>query len=270
MEALGRHESRALAALGIACAAIAVAYAETRPQISIKTRAIDIAVTVDADLHKHPGLFEDLLAEGKRRAERQRAQAAKALRAEPEFFTEGRGWTFDSRYSLRSVVGRYVSVVRGEQSYTGGAHGNSYEDTILWDRETRKRMNIRPFFHETADHGPTMQALARLAQLAVAVAKIERMQEGQGTITPEQFLKEEPQIYEAIQPTLLKIGPISLTPSTIPGKSAGLTFHYSPYAVGSYAEGPYTVVISWTGFKQFLSPQGAAIFDGERPKDDDF
>lgn len=252
---------------------IAAVHAETKPQFELETKAISISVTVEPSLRQHPGLFENLLAEGKRRADRMRAEAAKALRTEPDFFTEGRRWTFESSYSLRSLVGRYVSVVRSESSYGGGAHGNLNVDTILWDRDARKRMNIRPFFRETADNGPTLQALAQLARLAVAREKLtNRMDDEQvknNQLTPEELLKTDNQIVDGIQPSLLKIGPISLTPSTEPGKSAGLTFHYSPYAVGSYAEGPYTVVVPWTAFRQFLSPQGAAIFGGDRPKDDD-
>jgi hypothetical protein len=48
-----------------------------------------------------------------------------------------------------------------------------------------------------------------------------------------------------------------------------LTFHYSPYAVGPYVEGAYTVFVPWTVFRQYLSPQGAARFGGERPKSDE-
>ena len=39
--------------------------------------------------------------------------------------------------------------------------------------------------------------------------------------------------------------------------------------VGSYVEGPYTVAVPWTEFRQHLSSLGAGIFGGERPKDDD-
>ena len=77
-----------------------------------------------------------------------------------------------------------------------------------------------------------------------------------------------PFIADGIQPSLLKIGPISLAPSTEAGKSSGLTFHYSPYAVGAYAEGPYTVFVPWTAFRSHLSQQGAAIFGGQRPESD--
>ena len=72
-----------------------------------------------------------------------------------------------------------------------------------------------------------------------------------------------------MQPKLLKIGPISLAPSTEAGKSSGLTFHFSPYDVDAYAAGPYTIFVPWTELKPLLSPEGAAIFGGERPDGDD-
>ena len=65
---------------------------------------------------------------------------------------------------------------------------------------------------------------------------------------------------EAIEPKLLKIGPVSLAPSTEQGKSSGLTFHYSPYAVGSYAEGGYVAFVPWETLKPYLTPEGARDF----------
>ena len=67
---------------------------------------------------------------------------------------------------------------------------------------------------------------------------------------------------EAIEPKLLKVGPVSLAPSTEEGKSSGLTFHYSPYAVGSYAEGEYIAFVPWETLKPHLTPEGIS-------KDDD-
>ncbi|MGB7036766.1 MAG: RsiV family protein, partial [Xanthobacteraceae bacterium] len=75
-------------------------------------------------------------------------------------------------------------------------------------------------------------------------------------------------INDGIKPRLLQLGPMTLAPSTEAGKSSGLTFHYSPYAVGPYVEGPYTVFVPWTAFKHFLSMEGLALFGGERPKAD--
>jgi hypothetical protein len=246
--------------------------AETKPQIAISTKAVEVTVTVAPELRKFPGLYEDSLAEGKRWAERNRVEAAKAQRDEPEFFRGGRRWTFERAYRLRSVVGRYVSVLRDDGTYTGGAHPNSYTDTILWDADTRKRVSIRPLFRETADNGPTMRALAQAARIAVATEKLSRdsvtVDVPKEKLTPERLAEFDRLIADGVQPSLLKIGPISLAPSTEAGTSSGLIFHYSPYAVGAYAEGPYTVFVPWTAFRSHLSQQGAAIFGGRRPESD--
>ena len=65
------------------------------------------------------------------------------------------------------------------------------------------------------------------------------------------------------------IGAVTLAPSTEPGKSSGLTFHYPPYAVGPYVEGQYVAFVPWETLKPYLSPDGAAIFGGARPQGDD-
>jgi hypothetical protein len=177
---------------------------------------------------------------------------------------------------LRSVVDRYVSVVRNDDWFDGGAHPNAHADTILWDDVAHKRTNIRALFTETADNGPTMSALAQAAKLAVAAAKLEKDINGYDDdapaakdMTPEQEIKHDSFIQNGIKPAILEIGPVTLAPSTEAGKSSGLTFHYSPYGVGPYVEGPYTVFVPWTAFRQYLSPQGAALFGGERPKNDE-
>jgi hypothetical protein len=143
------------------------------------------------------------------------------------------------------------------------------------DNKTRKRISIRSLFNETADSGPTVTALAGAAKLAVAAAKLAKGVNGYGNdetpadkMTPEQELRQDNFINDGIKPALLALGPVTLAPSTEAGKSSGLTFHYSPYEVGPYVEGPYTVFVPWTAFRQYLSPQGEAIFGGERPKAD--
>jgi hypothetical protein len=74
---------------------------------------------------------------------------------------------------------------------------------------------------------------------------------------------------EAIEPKLLKIGPVALAPSTEEGKSSGLSFYYAPYAVGSYAEGEYIAFVPWEMLKPYLAPEGVKVFGGARSKGDD-
>lgn len=243
-----------------AIAIIAVWYpafaGEPKPDFSIKTKWVEASVTLDAKIKADPALAANCLAEGKAWVVKNRADADKERKQEPELFRNA--WSFERKYETRSVVdGRYVSIVRADYEYTGGAHPNSSSDTILWDRSAGKRISIRPFFTETADNGPTLKAMRQGVIASLAAEKKKRGAEGTDASA------------EAIEPKLLKIGPVSLAPSTEEGKSSGLTFHYSPYAVGSYAEGEYIAFVPWETLKPYLTPEGIKIFGGVRPKDDD-
>ena len=232
--------------------------ADPKPDFAIKTKALEASVFLDAAIKADPALAANSLAEGKAWAEKSRANADKERKSEPELFRNG-PWTMERKYETRSVVdNRYVSIVRNDYEYTGGAHPNSSSDTILWDRSAGKRISIRPFFTETADDGPTLKAMR---QGVIASLKAEKKARGvEGT---------DAGAIEAIEPKLLRIGPASLAPSTEQGKSSGLTFHYSPYAVGSYAEGSYVAFVPWETLKPYLTPEGTRIFGGARPKGDE-
>jgi uncharacterized protein DUF3298 len=242
--------------------------------VSIKTHIVEIGVDVADTLKSYPGLFDNCVAEGKAYAAQMRAQAEKEHHDDPAMFRDGTAWSYDRAYELRSAIGRYISVVRSDDTFEGGAHPNHMVDTIVWDMQAQKRISIRPFFTETADDGPTMNALAAEAKLSVANLKIaDGIPAGSddklpANITPAQYLRKDTFISDGIKPTLLKLGPVTLAPSTEAGKSSGLTFHYGPYAVGPYAEGSYTAFVPWTAFRQYLTPEGAALFGGIRPKSD--
>jgi hypothetical protein len=246
-------------ASAIACSATlgAALAAEPKPDFSIKTKWVEASVTLDAKIKADPALAANCLAEGKAWVVKNRADADKERKQEPELFRNA--WSFERKYETRSVVdGRYVSIVRADYEYTGGAHPNSSSDTILWDRSAGKRISIRPFFTETADNGPTLKAMRQGVIASLEAEKKKRGAEG-----------TDASAIEAIEPKLLKIGPVSLAPSTEEGKSSGLTFHYAPYAVGSHAEGGYIAFVPWETLKPYLTPEGVKIFGGARPKDDE-
>jgi hypothetical protein len=241
----------------LSCLAMSRA-ADPKPDFAIKTKTIDISITLDSKIKTDSGLAANCLAEGKKWAEKQRAEAEGIQRDEPKFFPKD-GYSYGRVYTVTSVVlNRYVSIERDETEYTGGAHPNSNIETILWDRAVRKRISIRLFFTETADNGPTMQAFTKTIAAGLKAEKKKRKVEDQPNID----------WFRNIEPSLLKIGPVVLAPSTEAGKSSGLTFNYAPYAVGSYAEGFYRAFVPWQSFRQYLSPEGIAIFAGERPKSD--
>lgn len=234
---------------------------ENKPVVSINTRAIEAAIRIAKDLKTYPGLYENLLAEGRRELEKWRVSAEKDRKEAPDAFADGRRYNFERSYTRRSAVGRYVSVVRGDYFDSHGAHPNSETNTILWDAEAKKCVSIRPFFKETEQGGPTLGRLAKAIRASLAV---ERKARGDDEVDPETDTN-----LANVQPDLLKMGAVALVPSTETGKSAGLVFYFSPYAVGPYAEGPYSAFVTWQTFKDDLSPEGATLFGGDRPKSDE-
>jgi len=248
------------AILWLAVAASTPTFAADDPAAySFKSKVVETIVSFDATIKADAPLAANLLAEGKRWAEKYRHEAETEAKGSPELFRDGNPWSFERQYTTDAVIAdRYVSITRQEYSYTGGAHPNTVLDTILWDRTAGKRISIRPFFTELADGGPTLTALRTSI---IAALKAEKKARGVDDTAEMNWFKD-------IEPKLLKIGPVSLASSTVPGKSAGLVFLYSPYAVGAYAEGSYEAFVPWETFKSFLTPEGAAIFAGKRPDGD--
>jgi hypothetical protein len=237
-------------------AAAAGAAAEKKPDISLKSKAAKISITLDTAIKTNAKLAAYLLADGRKWANGNLAEANKQFKESPEFFSNGRTWELERDYTLQSTVAnRYVSVLRREYSFTGGAHPNHGFETFLWDDKTGKPISIRPFFTELKDNGPALKEI-----LKAVIASLVEEKKARGTYFPEDLTWQG-----YIEPKLLKIGPVLLAPSTEAGKSSGLEFQYGPYAVGAYAEGSYDAFVPWTAFKSFLSPEGLAIFGGERP-----
>ncbi len=246
--------SLALAAALVFPQAVVVA-AEQKPDIAIKTKAVEIKVKLDNTIRQNAALAANLLADSKRWAERNRADAAKEYKSSPELFRDGRAWTFERDYTVQSIVAeRYVSVLRTMFIYTGGAHPNTDLDTILWDDTAKKPISIRPFFKELADNGPALTAMRRAIIASLKAEKKER-----GIDEPDDGWTS------GVEPKLLRIGAVELASSTETGKSAGLVFNYSTYAVGSYAEGSYEAFVPWDVLKPYLTPEGIALFGGSRP-----
>ncbi|HZE53288.1 MAG TPA: DUF3298 domain-containing protein [Bradyrhizobium sp.] len=230
-----------------------------KPDAAIKNKSFDGSVFLDEKIKADAALSADCLAEGRRWINKKAAEAAASRKEDPVLFRDG-GWSFERKYTVRSLVdGRYVSIVRSDYMNTGGAHPNSDLNTILWDATAKRRISIRPFFAETADSGPTMKAMRNGVIASLNIEKKKR--DATETATAEW--------YKGLEPKLLKIGAVTLAPSTEAGKSSGLTFHYPPYAVGPYAEGEYVAFVPWESLKPYLTPEGVKIFGGARPAGDD-
>ena len=131
---------------------------------------------------------------------------------------------------------------------TGGAHPNLVYGAILWDKALKRPITLVSLFKPGADLAPVEAALCdelrdeRRQRFGAAVRGVGDAAAG----CPR-----------------LDDTPFQLTPSTAPGKAAGLTFLVSPYALGSMAEGPYEVTVPRSAFASRLSPAYADEFAGK-------
>ncbi len=233
--------------------------ADPKPDAMLKTRNIEARVLLDGKIKADAALSADCLADGRKWLDKNAADAASTRKSDPQLFRDG-AWELERKYTIRSIVGeRYVSIVRADYMDTHGAHPNSDVNTILWDKTESKRISIRPFFTETADNGPTMKAMLKAV---IASLKVEKKKRDADDRQTSEWAGD-------LQPSLLKIGAVTLAPSTDTGKSSGLTVHYPPYAVGAYAEGEYVAFVPWETLKPYLSPEGVRIFGGARPQGDE-
>ena len=160
--------------LGIGALFLSALPAAAEVTTSIKNKTAEITIKVDDSLKAYPKLVENLAAEGKVWATKADAEAEMELKELPKRTASTSPWTYERSYNLRSAIGPYISVLRQDYTFTGGAHPNRYADTILWDRDAGKRISVRPFFNETEDGGPTMTALASWLRRAGARKKAAR------------------------------------------------------------------------------------------------
>lgn len=245
---------------GVTCLMAAAALAaDAKPDAAIKNKTVVARVFLDNKIKADPALAADCLAEGRKWIDKKAAEGKASYNVDPVLFSNG-AWSFQRKYAIRSVIdGRYISIVRSDYMDTGGAHPNSDVNAILWDTGAKQRISIRPFLTETADNGPAMKAMMKAV---IASLDTEKKERGSSETATAEW-------YKGLEPKLLKVGAVTLAPSTVSGKSSGLTFHYPPYAVGPYAEGEYVAFVPWETLKPYLTPEGMKIFAGARPKDDD-
>lgn len=233
---------------------------DEKPVLSVKTKYVEIEVNIEKELRTYPQLYSTLLADAKKYAADNQKEALAAWKADPASF-RGQPWTFDRSYRLRVAVSPYVSILIDSGEYTGGAHPNSLLNTLLWDSGTNRRAEMKTLFRETAKDGPTTTALAKLVRDAI-IAEKKKRDVPMDDPASDNWL-------EPIKPDFSTLGAPSLAPSTAAGRSSGMTFHFSPYGVGSYAEGSYTAFVPYSAFEPYLTDEAKKIFAGERPKSDE-
>lgn len=148
-------------------------------------------------------------------------------------------------WDVAATTPQLVSLKGTWMSYTGGAHPNSGFNTMIWDTNASAAINRSEVLAAPGAADAGVQAALCGAIKTARAAK---------GITPS--------------PDDAKMWPCPkwrdtdfvLAQSATPGKFGGLTFVFDPYAIGSYAEGPYELTVPYATVRPVLAPAYAGEF----------
>ena len=180
----------------------------------------------------------------------EKAKAIAAADAE-EGFDSPHDHQFD--FEKTASVGDIISVKFLELVHTGGAHPNYLLGGILHDRARGEDIFPSEILSE-----PGTAAMKTLLMEKLAEAKLERM-----SMEPQDMPAIRVEVTEVFPKEIeFWFGQVVFWPSTETDKFGGLTVRYSPYDVGSFAEGGYDLNVTAAEFDNMLSERFAPMFGG--------
>ncbi len=197
-----------------------------------------------------PGLRGRLDAERKAAYDEWKGDWTKAQADSPPDCVACRSRGYDKEWKVVTDLPRYLSVSASFYSYTGGAHGMTVFDALVWDRETRKAIAPIDMFRsaaslDAATQGPFCTVLDR------------QRARKRGAV---------PGGVNVSDPFNACIAPVANS-TVILGSAGGrafdrLGFLIPAYNAGPYAEGAYEVTLRVTpGILDALRPEYRSAFE---------
>jgi hypothetical protein len=159
----------------------------------------------------------------------------------------------DLTWTVAAQTGKLMSLQSNTYNFSGGAHGNTTLESVLWDRALKAPVKASALFKPNADHAKLDSLLCRM------VTDAKKAREGDA-FDPTDTTWPCPKWAESV---------FVLASSDQAGKAGGVTFLFSPYAIASYAEGVYAITIPQQAFHDALAPAYADEFAGRPPKTGD-
>ena len=211
----------------------------------------DVRLTLPDAIKPQTDLHARLYAEEVRKL-RQFTEGAQGELTEAGADTDRPKYEKTVTITTAAETGKLLSLKRLDFDYSGGAHPNTLTSGLLWDKALKRRVTLAQLFRPGADLAALDQALCA----AINAAKRARVPDGPAvTLGGTDFAC--PRATDTA---------FVLTPGTVPGKAAGLTFLIRPYQVGPYAEGGYEIALPLTAFRGLLATAYADEFGGQLVK----
>jgi len=173
---------------------------------------------------------------------------AQLFTEEPEFGPPLSAYDNTTSWDVRTRLAPLIILVGGRASYTGGAHGYGYIDSLIWDTKAAKPI---PFAGLFANPRAAEALLTPLYCKALAAERREK----RGEDTPQDDIFGDcPKLFESA-----KVWP----DTPVYGKFSRIAMSLGAYTAGPYAEGSYDLeIVIPKGLKALVKPQYRPLFPG--------
>ena len=159
---------------------------------------------------------------------------------------EHRPHSLEVKWEVMAETPRLLSLLGNVYTYSGGAHPNSNFETLLWDKQAGKEVQPLALF-------TSPQALEQAVRSDYCTAlEAERVsRSGLAARQGQELLDQCP-----------KLADLAVFFTSIDGDVMdGIGLYAAPYVAGSYAEGPYEIVLPFNAaMMRAVKPQYRAAF----------
>lgn len=165
-------------------------------------------------------------------------------------------WEVEIAWKQLARAGDIASLEGTFHEFTGGAHGMETTAGHIARIKTGEELTFQSMM--MADRSPSPALTIAICE-ALKTEKMERIQSA--TIYDEPIVCAGPTSNVKVEEASF-----ALAPSSEAGKFGGVYVFYNPYAVGSYAEGAYTLTVPQQVFAEDLKPEFKPLFAGTAPQ----
>jgi hypothetical protein len=197
-------------------------------------------------------VLRPLRAEAQAYLEKSKADAREDFQQRKQMGATEMAWEVKTQWKYTAKAGGIVSLQGEQYQFTGGAHGMSFTDTHIARAGTGEAMTFDAMLQDSRSPSP---ALVIGICEALKKAKLEAI--NSATIFDEPIVCAGPNANVKIEEAK-----IALAPSTEADRFGGVFVYFDPYAVGAYAEGPYTLTIPQEVFREDLRKEFQPLFAG--------
>lgn len=194
-----------------------------------ETRALEFEYAWPAAANRIPALRARLRAERNAAFTRASADAARDARERRRGGHSAMGHSYAKSWAVAGDNPALLSLIATENTFTGGAHGMQRLTAMLWDRARGRAVSARDALGRATLAGLRGRYCARLDAMRV---------ERRGG---EAIRREPGDPFGACPPLAAQV--LAPADGDGDGRFDTLCILFSPYDVGSYAEGPYPVEV---------------------------